>query len=77
MGLVAEQSGLAVNKVVYDSTVDQFRTSEMYRMGARSLQEAGFSQAQTRAWKRRAIALNGEGRGDQAVFFLSKTGHTL
>jgi len=77
MGLLAEQSGLAVNKVVYDSTVDQFRTSEMYRMGARSLQEAGFSRAQARAWKRRAVELNREGRGDQAVFFLRKAGQTL
>ena len=75
MGLLAEQSGLAVHAVVYDSTVDQFRTSEMYRMGARSLREAGFSQAQTRAWKRRAVELNREGRGDQAVFYLSKAGH--
>ena len=75
MGLLAEQSGLAVHAVVYDSTVDQFRTSEMYRMGARSLQEAGFSRAQTRAWKRRAVELNREGRGDQAVFYLSKAGH--
>lgn len=74
MGLLAEQSGLAVHAVVYDSTVDQFRTSEMYRMGARSLEEAGFSRAQTRAWKRRAVELNREGRGDQAVFFLSKAG---
>jgi len=77
MGLLAEQSGLAVYKVVYDSTVDQFRTSEMYRMGARSLQEAGFSRAQARAWKRRAVELNREGRGDQAVFFLHKAGQTL
>ena len=75
MGLLAEQSGLAVHAVVYDSTVDQFRTSEMYRMGARSLQEAGFSRAQIRAWKRRAVELNREGRGDQAVFYLSKAGH--
>ena len=72
MGLLAEQSGLAVHEVVYDSTVDQFRTSEMYRRGVRSLKDAGFSKAQVRAWNRSAARLNREGRGDQAVFYLRK-----
>jgi len=72
MRILAEQSGLALEKVMFDSTVDQFRTSEMYRTGVKSLKEAGFSKAQVRAWKRSAARLNREGRGDQAVFFLRK-----
>lgn len=69
MGILAEQSGLALDKVVFDSTVDQFRTSEMYR---KSLKRMVFSKAQVRAWKRSTAKLNREGRGDQAIFFLRK-----
>jgi SAM-dependent methyltransferase len=72
MRILAEQSGLAMRRVVYDSTVDQFRTSELYRMGPGSLKESGFTREQVRAWKRRAMELNREGRGDQAAFYLQK-----
>jgi len=73
MKLLAEQCGLALRSTVCDSTLDQFRTSEMYKRGFRSFKEAGFTRTQKREWKRRAAELNREGRGDQAVFYLERT----
>ena len=75
MRLLAEQCGLALQEVVYDSTIDQFRASEMYKMGVQSVQEAGFSKAQVREWKRRAKDLNRDGKGDQAIFYLVASGN--
>jgi SAM-dependent methyltransferase len=70
MRYLAEQCGMVIQSVVYDSTLDQFRTSELYRRKNRSEQEAEFSRGQIRAWKRQAARLNRDGRGDQAVFSL-------
>ena len=72
MRYLAEQTGMAVRSVVYDSTLDQFRTSEWYQRGCRSERDALFSRAQLRVWKRQAARLNRESRGDQAAFFLGK-----
>jgi len=72
MRLLAEQCGLVLLSTVCDSTLDQFRNSELYKRGLRSLTEAGFTRSQKRNWKRRAADLNTEGRGDQAVFYFRK-----
>lgn len=72
MGLLAEQCGLKLRSTECDSTLDQFRASELYKRGLRSLKEAGFSRSQKSEWKRRAAELNREGRGDQAVVYLQK-----
>ncbi len=69
---LAEQSGMAVRSVVYDSTVDQFRTSEWYRTGCRSERDTMFTRSRLRTWKREAARLNRESKGDQAAFFLRK-----
>ena len=70
MRYLAEQCGLLIQSVVYDSTLEQFRTSEQYRRKNRSEQNAGFSRMQIRSWKRQAARLNRDSRGDQAIFFL-------
>jgi SAM-dependent methyltransferase len=72
MKLLAEQCGLELRSTECDSTLDQFRTSELYKRGFRSLREAGFTRQQKSDWKRRAAELNREGRGDQAVFYFGK-----
>ena len=74
MRRLAEQCGLVLRSTECDSTLDQFRTSELYKQGLRSFREAGFDRTQKTEWKRRAEKLNQEGRGDQAVFYLEKSG---
>jgi SAM-dependent methyltransferase len=74
MRLLAEQCGLVLRSTECDSTLDQFRTSELYKRGLRSFKEAGFTGSQEGEWKRRAAKLNQEGRGDQAVFYFGKAG---
>ncbi len=72
IALLAEKTGFRVQKVVYDSTADQFARSEEYRVGIRfaSGEAGGFSRAQRSRWKRQAKRLNAENRGDQAAFYL-------
>ena len=72
MRLLAGRSGLVLRSTECDSTLDQFRTSELYKRGLRSFKEAGFTRSQKNDWKRRAAELNREGRGDQAVFYLER-----
>jgi predicted SAM-dependent methyltransferase len=67
---LADQCGMVIQSIVYDSTVDQFRASEQYRRKSGSENDAHFSRAQIRAWKKQAARLNRENRGDQAAFFL-------
>lgn len=73
--LLAERTGFRLERIVYDSSVDQFRDSELYKRGIplRSRQAKGFfSDAQIQKWKREANRLNKAGRGDQAIFYLVK-----
>lgn len=78
---LADETGLDVVKVVYDSEPFQFFASEQYRMDIpmndpRSFRGAGegslFTQEQFDAWKAKAERLNAEGRGDQACFYLKR-----
>lgn len=75
---LAEQTGLVVEKVRFDSTSFQFWGSELYRRGV-SLEAARgttffeiFSIGQLCGYARRARRLNAQGRGDQAAFYLRK-----
>lgn len=72
METVARLAGLSVQSVVYDSTIDQFRASELCRLGIPWVRGGKFPRRQVREWKRRSRVLNREGRGDQAVFYLRK-----
>ena len=77
---LAESSGFAVDRVVYDSTGFQFWGSEQYLRdiplvpeGSRGFFEPPeiFSDEQLKEWEDKAGELNRDGRGDQACFYLS------
>jgi 2-polyprenyl-3-methyl-5-hydroxy-6-metoxy-1,4-benzoquinol methylase len=72
VALLAERTGFRVEKVVHDSTADQFARSEEYKKGIpfASGASAGFSRSQRNRWRRQANRLNAENRGDQAAFYL-------
>jgi SAM-dependent methyltransferase len=72
MEMLAQKAGLSVRKIIYDSTVDQFRGSEICRSGVPLVQGGKFPREQVQAWKARARVLNRERRGDQAAFYLRK-----
>ena len=73
MQMLADQAGFIIRNVVYDSTKDQFQGSELYKRGLPLTSGDGvFSASQKRQWKKQALQLNREGRGDQAVFYLIK-----
>lgn len=80
MYLLAEHCGFKIKDIVWDSTDLQFWGSEQYALDIpfcndnsyfcdpeRSL----FTSAQITNWKKEAAALNRQGRGDQAAFFLA------
>ena len=75
IALAAERTGFRIERTIYESDDFQFRVSELYLRDvplespqARRV----FSRAQVRAWRRRAEALNREGTGDLATFYLRK-----
>jgi SAM-dependent methyltransferase len=79
--LLASKVGMAVERVVYDSTDFQFWGSEQYVRDI-PLQSAHsyinspstsiFSVGQIRAFQRRARELNAQAQGDSAAFYLRK-----
>ncbi len=82
MQTLAEQTGFTVERVVHDSTAFQFWGSELCRReipqqtrsdGGRRSPRHHFSKSQLRAFRRRAVRLNREGRGDQVCFYLRPT----
>jgi len=81
INVLAEAAGFYLQDVLYDSTVDQFRASELYRQGiplfpsdpaARERSGSLISKQQIRLWKKKTGQLNKEKRGDQAAFYLIK-----
>lgn len=83
MALLAERTGLTLERVVDDSGVFQFWGSEQYRRDiplqdprsyAVNPGESSFGRAEMRRLERRASELNARGQGDQASFYLRKSG---
>lgn len=81
LGLLAQQVGLRVEAVVYDSTAFQFWGSEQYMQDIPLTSERSyavnppaslFSQAEIKSFEARAEELNRERRGDSAAFYLMK-----
>lgn len=76
--ILADQAGLELFDVRYDSTYFQFTGSEMYSRNI-SLKEAEsqsaniFSRRDIKRYQRKADKLNANGLGDQAVFYLRKS----
>lgn len=75
MQTLVKQAGLKIWHTEFDSTVQQFISSELYRrdipLNAGKKQKNIYSRAEIRAFQRQAEQLNKEHRGDQAVFYLS------
>ncbi len=72
MKLLAEQSGLKIESIEYDSTFAQFASSEKYlRDLPFSDNFTMFSQKQMRDFSKEAMRLNRIGDGDSACFYLS------
>lgn len=76
--LIADDSGLKVREVSYDSNELQFWVSELYSRGVdlaslgNSRPQTIFSKSEIQGYKAHAQRLNAEGRGDSAVFDLLK-----
>lgn len=81
MQILAEQSGLTLSQPIYDSTSLQFYGSEEYLLNI-PLNSCGsyhvnhssaiFSRRQIRQYDKKALVLNDEKQGDQAIFYLTK-----
>jgi 2-polyprenyl-3-methyl-5-hydroxy-6-metoxy-1,4-benzoquinol methylase len=81
MNILAEQAGLDLQKIVYDSTSFQFWGSEQYikdiplrdnRSYAVNPKASIFSKKEISAFAKRAEELNEIKQGDQAIFYLRK-----
>ena len=79
--LLADEAGLEISKVVYDSTSFQFVASELYRRDIPlystppadgSPTASAFTPDEVAVFEQRARDLNAERRGDQAAFYLRK-----
>ena len=74
MEILAETVGLEITRVEYDSTEFQFWGSELSKRGVASglvQPEKYFSRRELADFRTRALQLNDEHRGDQAVFHLA------
>ncbi len=69
--VLAEKAGFWVSKILFDSTMDQFWKSARPEHGQRGPMRPRWRERYR--LKRKADELNREGRGDQAVYYLSKT----
>ncbi|MBC9914696.1 class I SAM-dependent methyltransferase [Chitinophaga varians] len=77
MSLLAMQTGLEIERIVYDSTAFQFFGSEGYKQDLPLIREPGrdYPVLYKREFKnmvRKAARLNKDRRGDQACFFIRK-----
>lgn len=81
MRILADQAGLELERVVYDSSAFQFWASEQYaadiplvdsRSYSVSPSSSRFTGKQIAAFEKRAAELNRIQRGDQAAFYLRK-----
>jgi 2-polyprenyl-3-methyl-5-hydroxy-6-metoxy-1,4-benzoquinol methylase len=73
MKILAERTGLLIEKIFYDSDEFQFRGSELYKKGLPLYEgENAFSKKQIKEWRKQARELNRTGKADMACFFLRK-----
>lgn len=79
--LLAGETGFSLHDVVFDSTVDQFRGSELYMRGIpliprdqadRIQSKSVLSKSRIRNWEKETKKLNRDKSGDQAAFYLVK-----
>lgn len=79
--ILARETNLRLEKIIYDSTDLQFWGSEQYQKGiplfssrsyGKNRKNSIFSEAEIESFKERAATLNRENRGDQATIYLRK-----
>lgn len=79
--LLLNQHGLKIKNIVYDSWSFQFWGSELYKKNIplyegpndKEKEKRIFSEDQIEQWQKASIALNKEGKGDQAIFYITHT----
>ncbi|GGF32060.1 class I SAM-dependent methyltransferase [Echinicola rosea] len=72
---LAENAGLKLDKIIYDSTAFQFTGSELYQRNIpflESRKKAHFSAQEIKRFENQAQLLNDQKEGDQACFYFSK-----
>lgn len=81
MNILAGKTGFLIEKVVFDSSLFQFAGSEMYKKNIPLLNPISqkhydfnqfFSENEMEDFKNKAVKLNEQGTGDQAIFYLKK-----
>lgn len=72
MGILADQAGLELHRIIHNSTAVQFMGSEKYLRDVSFAEKYEFSDREMSKFAKRAKALNESGQGDQAVFYLRK-----
>jgi len=74
MKILAEQSGLSIEQIEYDTTKSHFIESELYKRdipgNASAENKKVISKSQIRKFKRQSTILDKEKRGGQAAFYL-------
>ena len=72
--MLAEQAGLYIDKIVYDSSAFQFTGSELYKqnipLNSEKIKKQIFTKKQQTEFDQKALQLNAEESGDQAAFYL-------
>lgn len=71
IAILADKSSFDLRSILFDSTIDQFWRSEL-NLHADDPTPFNVDRRMKRRWKAMAAALNHEGRGDQAAFYLIK-----
>ena len=76
IGTLAEEAGMKIENIVYDSSVSQFLVSELYRRGIPLTESSKiktlFSKNEIADFRRRAEELNRASQGETAVFYLRR-----
>ncbi|MHB8208586.1 class I SAM-dependent methyltransferase [Mucilaginibacter sp.] len=81
MDILAKKEGFLIEQVVYDSNLFQFAGSEMYEKNISILDPISqkyydfnrfFSKNEMEDFENKAVKLNEQGTGDQAIFYLKK-----
>ena len=79
LNMLAEQAGMNISRVVYDSTSFQFWGSEQYLQGISLMDERSYSRNKAASifskkditnFDKRADKMNEDRQGDQAIFYL-------
>ncbi|MHA7130359.1 class I SAM-dependent methyltransferase [Algoriphagus namhaensis] len=73
--VLAERLGFVLEEIVFDSSAFQFLGTELYKRGftlSESALKTNFTDHERRAFQKKALQWNLEGKGDQVCFFLRK-----